>query len=215
MSEAQLRDLAIKLLTFVRDSAADVKRVREEYKLSRDHLPLDLESTAEELLDRFTQETSAVDAILKELQLHHHALIAGYQAATVEGSRSLLQRVDPEEIWLQPEVGHVSVGPFRVPLGWKPVKMQLVWERMLELQRKQSDSVLAPAQEKAHAAAVSCSAEIEQGDAAAVIARRADALGCNGIVMGTRGMSAIGNLLLGSVATKVVHLANVPVTLVK
>jgi nucleotide-binding universal stress UspA family protein len=33
--------------------------------------------------------------------------------------------------------------------------------------------------------------------------------------MGTRGMSAIGNLFLGSVTTKVVHLANVPVTLVK
>lgn len=101
------------------------------------------------------------------------------------------------------------------PIVYGEIQVYAPTERMLELQRKQSDSVLAPAQEKAHAAGVSCSAEIEQGDAAAVIARRADALGCNGIVMGTRGMSAIGNLLLGSVATKVVHLANVPVTLVK
>lgn len=37
----------------------------------------------------------------------------------------------------------------------------------------------------------------------------------DGIVMGTRGMGALGNLALGSVATKVVHLAEVPVTLVK
>ena len=33
--------------------------------------------------------------------------------------------------------------------------------------------------------------------------------------MGTRGMRALGNLALGSTATKVIHLAEVPVTLVK
>jgi nucleotide-binding universal stress UspA family protein len=46
--------------------------------------------------------------------------------------------------------------------------------------------------------------------AAAVRARK-----CGSIVMGTRGQGAVGNLLLGSVATKVIHLAKVPVTLVK
>jgi nucleotide-binding universal stress UspA family protein len=35
------------------------------------------------------------------------------------------------------------------------------------------------------------------------------------IIMGSRGMGSIGNLLLGSVATKVIHLVEVPVTLVK
>jgi nucleotide-binding universal stress UspA family protein len=35
------------------------------------------------------------------------------------------------------------------------------------------------------------------------------------IVMGTRGLSSIGNLLLGSVTTKVIHLADVPVLLIK
>jgi nucleotide-binding universal stress UspA family protein len=38
---------------------------------------------------------------------------------------------------------------------------------------------------------------------------------CDGIVMGTRGMSAVGNLVMGSVATKVIHLTKLPVTLVK
>jgi nucleotide-binding universal stress UspA family protein len=35
------------------------------------------------------------------------------------------------------------------------------------------------------------------------------------VVMGTRGMGALGTLLLGSVAYRVVHLVHVPVTLVK
>jgi hypothetical protein len=35
------------------------------------------------------------------------------------------------------------------------------------------------------------------------------------IVMGTRGMTAFGQMLLGSVASRVVHFAAVPVTLVK
>ena len=37
----------------------------------------------------------------------------------------------------------------------------------------------------------------------------------NQIVMGTRGLGGIQGLLLGSVATQVIHLAEVPVTLIK
>jgi len=35
------------------------------------------------------------------------------------------------------------------------------------------------------------------------------------IVMGTRGMGTVANLVLGSVATKVIHLSHIPVILVK
>jgi nucleotide-binding universal stress UspA family protein len=101
------------------------------------------------------------------------------------------------------------------PIVYGEIQVYAETERILELQRKQSEALLAPAAEKVRAAGVPCRADIEQGDAATVIARQADTLRCGGIVMGTRGMSAIGNLFLGSVATKVVHLANVPVTLVK
>lgn len=53
------------------------------------------------------------------------------------------------------------------------------------------------------------------GDPATTIVRVAKSERVDGIVMGTRGMGALGNLALGSTATKVVHLTEVPVTLVK
>jgi len=52
------------------------------------------------------------------------------------------------------------------------------------------------------------------GDPAATIAATAQRLAATEIVVGTRGMSALGNLALGSVAYKVLHLARQPVTLV-
>jgi nucleotide-binding universal stress UspA family protein len=53
------------------------------------------------------------------------------------------------------------------------------------------------------------------GEAAPKIVRVAKAQRVGSIVMGTRGLGAVRGLWLGSTATKVVHLADVPVTLVK
>jgi nucleotide-binding universal stress UspA family protein len=62
---------------------------------------------------------------------------------------------------------------------------------------------------------VRCKTRAVIGDAPAVIANLARRLRCDAIVMGTRGMTLLGNLVLGSVASKVVHFSTVPVTLVK
>ncbi len=53
------------------------------------------------------------------------------------------------------------------------------------------------------------------GDPAAVIGSYADDQNCDMVVMGTRGLSPVGGLFLGSVTSKVIHLVKVPVTLVK
>jgi nucleotide-binding universal stress UspA family protein len=53
------------------------------------------------------------------------------------------------------------------------------------------------------------------GDPAAVISSYADDQNCDMVVMGTRGLSPVGGLFLGSVTSKVIHLVKVPVTLVK
>jgi nucleotide-binding universal stress UspA family protein len=57
--------------------------------------------------------------------------------------------------------------------------------------------------------------EVVSADAPMAIARIALERHCDFILMGTRGMGAIAGMALGSVATKVIHLADLPVTLVK
>jgi nucleotide-binding universal stress UspA family protein len=58
-------------------------------------------------------------------------------------------------------------------------------------------------------------ARAELGSPAETIDRVAREVGAYQIVMGTRGLGSLGNLFLGSVATKVVRLAQAPLTLVK
>ncbi len=53
------------------------------------------------------------------------------------------------------------------------------------------------------------------GEPAEVIARYAGEMGCDHIVIGTHGRSALANAFLGSVAIEVVRLSRVPVTLIK
>jgi nucleotide-binding universal stress UspA family protein len=55
----------------------------------------------------------------------------------------------------------------------------------------------------------------ELGPIAETIVRIANQIKADQIVMGTRGLGALHGLFLGSVATKVVQLAHMPVTLVK
>jgi nucleotide-binding universal stress UspA family protein len=77
------------------------------------------------------------------------------------------------------------------------------------------EQYLNSAIEMTRAAGVRCTGEIQVGSAAKAVVDYANRAGCDAIVMGTCGMGAVGNLLLGSIATKVLHLARVPVTLVK
>lgn len=76
-------------------------------------------------------------------------------------------------------------------------------------------AALKTAMQKLDAAQVKYHYHIGVGDAAETIVKYAEEKGCDQIFMGTRGMGSVSNLLLGSVATKVIHLAEVPIVLVK
>ena len=56
--------------------------------------------------------------------------------------------------------------------------------------------------------------EVRTGFVPSTLIQYCGMMDCNGIVMGTRGMGST-DALLGSIARQVIHLANVPVTLVK
>jgi nucleotide-binding universal stress UspA family protein len=68
---------------------------------------------------------------------------------------------------------------------------------------------------KSEAAGMVFKTFVRTGQPAEAIAQVARDEDIKHIVMGTRGLGSIQGLLLGSVATKVIHLAEVPVTLIK
>ena len=68
---------------------------------------------------------------------------------------------------------------------------------------------------KAEAAGVAFKSIVRTGQTAEAIAQAARDEGIEYIVMGTRGLGSIQGLLLGSVAMKLIHLAEVPLTLIK
>jgi nucleotide-binding universal stress UspA family protein len=76
-------------------------------------------------------------------------------------------------------------------------------------------AALKGAREKLDAAKLQYHYHIGVGEPADVIGRYAREQGCDQIVMGTRGAGSVSNLVLGSVATKVIHLSPVPVLLLK
>jgi len=83
-------------------------------------------------------------------------------------------------------------------------------------QKEQQSAVLSKASQLAKEKGLSLGEPISAfGNVAQEIVRAAKARQSDLIVMGTRGAGALSNMLLGSVAQKVLHDASVPVVLVK
>ncbi len=74
---------------------------------------------------------------------------------------------------------------------------------------------LQSAQELLDAAEISYECEVAQGDPAHTIVDICERFGCDLIVMGMRGQSALRRTLMGSVSTEVLHASAVPVVIVK
>jgi nucleotide-binding universal stress UspA family protein len=91
--------------------------------------------------------------------------------------------------------------------------MPLAWIEQEEVQA--ATQALQDAIAACEQAGVAYAARLEQGPVAATIDRVAREENVNNIVMGTRGLSEVRGLILGSVTTQLLHLADAPVTLVR
>ena len=79
---------------------------------------------------------------------------------------------------------------------------------------EESDDMLAASRKALDAAGVKYTVHKLVGPIAECIIDQAKESGSNMIYMGTRGMTALANMFLGSVATRVLHLAHIPVVLI-
>jgi len=134
----------------------------------------------------------------------------------VDGSESSLRAVRHliEMVRGRDEVAVFLINVAEKRESWE-VRRFLTNEEITRMQQGEGEDQLHAARELLDAAGVAYSARVEVGAVAETIAEFAHKEGCDHIVMGARGLGAIAGLLLGSVATKVIHLASVPVTVVK
>jgi nucleotide-binding universal stress UspA family protein len=135
----------------------------------------------------------------------------------VDGSEHANQAIDAvakmARSSLELEAILLCVSPEPVFYGdYTAITIQMIEED----QKRHQDAILATATERARAQGLKVGdPERAYGVIANEIVRVANARQVDQIAMGTRGMGAMGNMLLGSVAQRVVHQSPVPVLLVK
>jgi nucleotide-binding universal stress UspA family protein len=99
--------------------------------------------------------------------------------------------------------------PYRGAAGWAGK------EAITSYYDEEGEAALGDSRKLLEARKVAFTAIKAIGDATKEIVAHAGAAGCEFIAMGTQGHGALANLALGSVATKVLALARIPVLLLK
>jgi nucleotide-binding universal stress UspA family protein len=103
----------------------------------------------------------------------------------------------------------------REPVDSWEVRSFLTEEEIARIQQSEGVEDLRSARALLDAAGLAYEAQVLAGPVAQTIAHYADSHQCDQIIMGTHGRGGLASLFLGSEAAKVIHLAHVPVTLVK
>lgn len=135
----------------------------------------------------------------------------------VDGSECALRAVDhliAHSAWFR-DVPEVHLLHVHAPIPIGRVQAHIGKETLQAYYLEESQALLLEAQKKLDAAGRFHTTHIHVGQPAEVIVKMASELGCDLIVVGTLGRSGIAGLVMGSVASRVLHLATCPVLLVK
>ena len=112
----------------------------------------------------------------------------------------------------QPDLYLVNV---HAPIASARVRSYVGKDALEKYYSEESDDALKPAGEVLKARGLRFETVKLVGDVAAEVTRKADELGCTMIVMGSHGHGNLGNLVMGSVATRVLAESKIPVLLIK
>jgi len=135
----------------------------------------------------------------------------------VDGSECSLRAVDhliTHAGWFR-DVPEIHLLHVHAPIPIGRVQAHIGKETLHAYYLEEGQEHLVEAQKKLDAAGRFHTTHMHVGQPAEVIARLAEELGCDLIVMGAHGMGALAGLVMGSVATRILHLAPCPVLLVK
>jgi nucleotide-binding universal stress UspA family protein len=102
----------------------------------------------------------------------------------------------------------------QVPIP-KAITMLINREAAKDFHRDEGNAALKGARALLDQTGVKCASHIAVGESADTIAAYAREQGCDEIILGARGHGKVLNVLLGSTTTRLLHLADVPVTVVK
>ena len=148
-------------------------------------------------------------------------------ASALNATRKLIEMLDgairgdladDELAWMLAwyrETPAVEVCTVHLPLPRVPNMGQFVSNEMVQkYYADESDAMLRPSRALLDAGGVPYTVQRLVGPVAETIVERAKQAGSDMIFMGTRGMSALANMARGSVTTRVLHLAHIPVVLI-
>lgn len=135
----------------------------------------------------------------------------------VDGSENSLRVIDflIKESALYKDPIELHLLNAQMTLGGVNVKMFISSDSLNQYYKEEGEKALASARKKLDAAKIPFTPHISVGDPAEVIAAFVKSQGCDHILMGCRGLGAVSGLVLGSVATKVLHLTQVPITFIR
>jgi nucleotide-binding universal stress UspA family protein len=135
----------------------------------------------------------------------------------IDGSGAALRALDQAIALAQlsASCSIVVVHTHEEPLIYGAMAVYVPRPKMAELQRQHSEDILVNAKAKLKDADIPYTVEVLLGPIAQTIAEHAEHIGCDAIVMGRHGKSTLEDILVGSVAIKVLHASKLPVMLVR